>query len=352
VAAALVALPLVGVPLVAPAMAAAPGLATPVATVDARDHGVPLGRTAFREEARQRATKASSKQSAGVVLIDEVLDYGEGEAAGTGLVISHNGLVVTNHHVIADSTSIKVRVPSKHRTYRATVVGYDSHRDVAVLQLEGAKHLHLAKLHRGLSVGEAVNAVGNAEGRGKLTAAPGRLLKRRVTIDVTDDDGGRDRMVGLIKDSSDVVPGDSGGALLDRRNRVIGMNVAATAGTKDVVGFAIPISRVKRIANLIIRGHASSEITIGSRAALGVLLDSRRTAPYVADVIPGTAAAQAGLSRGDVITSIGATRVATDSQLASVLASYRPGQQAKVGWTDPEGGAHSATVTLGTAPVG
>lgn len=354
VAAALVSLPLIGVPMAAPAMAALPAGAvghTAVA-VDTRAHGVPLGRTEFRRGVKQRATPASAKQSSGVVLIDEVLDYGIGEAAGTGLVISHNGLVVTNHHVVADSTSIAVRVPGKRRPYRATVVGYDTRRDIAVLQLQGAKHLHLAATHKQISVGEAVSAVGNAEGKGRLTAAPGKVLKRRVTINVTDDDGSRHRMPGLIKDSSDVVPGDSGGALRDRRNRVVGMSVAATAGTKNVVGFAIPIGRVKHIAHLIIAGRASSEITIGGRAALGIVLDTRRSTPYIAAIVRGGAADRAGLVVGDVITSVGTTHVATDGELAAALAPYRPGQQVKVGWTDAKGAAHSGTVTLGTGPVG
>lgn len=364
--AAVVGLPLIGVPVVAPALApAAAAVSSAVTTVDAREYGASLtnpipagGDTAAPDarigasSARQSTTRANAKQSRGVVLIDEVLDYGEGEAAGTGMVLSRDGLVVTNHHVVADATSIRVKVPGTGRTYTATVLGYDVSDDVAVLQLQGARHLHPVTFHKRVRVGQPVTSVGNAEGRGRLIAAAGKVLKRRVTVTVRNDDGGRDRMPGLIKDSSDVVPGDSGGALRDAHNRVVAMNVAASVGTKDVVGFAIPIARVKRLAAMIIAGHATSQITIGLRPELGVVLDSRARGLSIAGTIPGSPAARAGLTKGDVLTSIGGTSVTNEAQLAAAMAHHQPGERVTLGWTDPHGGSHTATVTLGAAPVG
>lgn len=299
----------------------------------------------------QDATTATSAQSSGVVLIDTAVDYDEGEAAGTGMVLTSDGTVVTNHHVVAGATSITVTVPSTGEKYAAKVVGYDASRDVAVLKLQGASDLSTVTTDSNVSVGEAVSAVGNAEGGGTLTAADGTVLTRRTTIDVSGDDGTTEHLTGLIENSSDVVPGDSGGALLDADNEVVGMSVAASTGGSQVTGYAIPITRVLKIADKIVAGQASKTITIGSRAALGVELDSSSGTPSVAGVISGGPADTAGIAEGDTITSVGGTSVSSYSALTKALTAYQPGDQVKVGWTDADGAAHSATVTLGTAPI-
>lgn len=304
------------------------------------------------ETTTQDATAATSAESTGVVLIDTVVDYGEEEAAGTGLVLSPNGTVVTNHHVVAGATSITVTVPSTGKTYKATVVGYDTKHDVAVLKLAGAKGLSTVTTDQAITTGEAVAAVGNAEGQNELTSAAGTILKRRTAIDVTDDDGSTSHLAGLIEDSSDVVPGDSGGALLDGDDDVVGMTVAASSGTTDVTGYAIPIRRVLTIEREILAGDSSSTITIGSPAALGVEVDSRSTAPYIVAVEPGTGAARAGLAAGDTITSLDGTSVASYRELKAELAKLTAGQRVPITWTDAAGDAHSATITLGTAPIG
>jgi S1-C subfamily serine protease len=374
--AALVALPLVAVPVAAPAIAVA-------TTVDARGYGLidsPWGggyggfgnvfgeRGGFGGQSwsvdpsqlapatgttrtSQDATRASNAESTGVVLIDTTLDYGQGEAAGSGLVLTSDGTVVTNHHVVKGATSITVTVPSTGKKYAATVVGYNASRDVAVLKLEGASGLATVPTDTTVAVGEPVTAVGNAEGGGVLTAADGKVLVRRTTIDVSDDNGGTEHLKGLIESSADVVSGDSGGALLDADGEAIGMNVAASSGTAQVTGYAIPISRVLRIADKIVGGHATASITIGSRAALGVELDTSGGAPYVAGVVSGGAADKAGIAAGDTITSVGGTAVDSYSALTKALSGYRAGQQVVVGWADASGAPHTATVTLGTAPV-
>ncbi|WGL50566.1 trypsin-like peptidase domain-containing protein [Nocardioides sp. BP30] len=316
------------------------------------DQGGSTSPTQGTQTTAQDATAATSTQSTGVVLIDTVLDYDEGEAAGTGMVLTSDGTVVTNHHVVAGATSITVTVPSTGKKYAATVVGYDTSRDVAVLKLQGASGLSTISTDTSLSAGEAVTAVGNAEGAGTLTAAPGTVLTRRTTIDVSGDDGTTEHLTGLIENSSDVVSGDSGGALLDADDEVVGMNVAASSGTAQVTGYAIPIVRVLRIAGKIEAGTASSTITIGNKAALGVQLDSTSTAPYVAGVVSGGAAARAGIASGDTITSVGGTSVSSYDALTQALSGHQPGDRVKVGWTDSAGAAHSATVTLGTAPIG
>lgn len=368
IAAAVLALPLVTVPVAAPAIAS-------VTTVDARGYlpagfgwgpgsygdygywgsyggGYGGGYGQTQNAATQDATAATAQESTGVVLIDTVLDYGEGEAAGTGLVVGSDGTVVTNHHVVADATSITVTVPSTGQKYTASVVGYDATHDVAVLKLAGASGLSTVTTDPSVSVGEAVAAVGNAEGAGTLTSASGDVLVRRTTIDVSGDDGSTEHLKGVIEDDADVVSGDSGGALLDGSGDVVGMNVAASSGTSQVTGYAIPIARVLRIEHKILAGDASSTITIGSRAALGVEIDSGTSAAYVAGVESGGAAAAAGISAGDTITSLDHTTVSGYDDLTTLLKRFQPGDRVEIGWTDAAGASHTATVTLGTGPVG
>lgn len=294
------------------------------------------------------ATQASSAESSGLVMIDTVLDYGQGAAAGTGLVIGADGIVVTNHHVVQDATSIKVTTPSG-TSYQAQVIGYDAKHDVAVLRLAGASGLATVQTDSTRpGDGAPVDAIGNAEGKGVLTDAAGKILDPSTAINVTEDDGSKAHLSGLIETSSDVVPGDSGGALREADGDVVGMNVAASSGSADTTGYAIPINRVLSIADQILAGQASSSVTIGGKAALGVEVEG--TTPEVAGVeAPSTA--RAGLATGDTITSIDGTAVRSISALRKALSSHQPGDTVRVGWTDQQGQSESAEVTLTTGPV-
>lgn len=292
---------------------------------------------------------ATAAESTGVVLIDTVIDYGEGAAAGTGLVLTSNGIVVTNHHVVQGSTSIKVTVPGGH-TYRARVIGYDATHDVAVLQLHGASGLKTVTTDRAAATtGEDVTAVGNAEGGGTLVAADGQVVKPSTAITVSGDDGSSRRLRQLIQVSADIVSGDSGGALLDDAGDVIGMNVAASSGTAQVEGYDIPIDTVLDIAGEILAGDTSSRLTLGYAGALGVQLYGNQ--PLVAGVVSGGAAERAGLGPGSTITALDGTPVSTASQLIRAMAGRHAGERVTVSWTDQAGGHHTATVRLGRAPV-
>ncbi|WP_323792130.1 S1C family serine protease [Nocardioides sp.] len=220
---------------------------------------------------------ATAEESAGLALISSTIDYGDGEAAGSGLVLSSDGLVVTNHHVVADATSLEVTLAGATEageTYEATYVGGDATRDIAVLRLVGASGLTPVSLDDdGVSAGETVTAVGDAGGDGgSLTAAEGTVTDVSTGIDVSNDDGTTSRLRALIEVDADIVPGDSGGALLDADGEVVGMNVAASSGGRNIIGYAIPVSRVLRIADAIVdgdQGAANSDITLGYDAFLG-----------------------------------------------------------------------------------
>jgi len=301
------------------------------------------------------ATDASATAESGVVMIDTVLDYDQGEAAGTGLVIGSDGLVVTNHHVVQGATSITVTTADGTQ-YPATVVGYDATHDVAVLQLQGASGLAtVTPSATAATKGEKVDAIGNAEGEGVLTDASGTVLKPSVNIKVSDDEGGSEKLKNLIETSADVVPGDSGGALLDSTGQVVGMDVAAASANEsgdaaDDQGFAIPIAQVERIANKIVAGTATKYIVIGDSAAIGIEVSAARQ-QVVIEGVESQSAEKAGLEPGDVLTKVGSATVTNLNQLRKAIAKDKPGQTVTLTWTDTSGTTESGSVTLVDAPI-
>ncbi len=311
--------------------------------------GLPGGTTSTSLD----TSDATEEQSVGLALITSTLDYGAGEAAGTGMVIDADGLVVTNHHVVADATSLEVTIAETGETFEATYVGGDATRDVAVLRLTGATELTPVDLDpTGVAEGDVVTSIGDAGGDGgSLTAASGTVTDARTGIEVSNDDGSTSRLRALIEVDADIVPGDSGGALLDADGEVAGMNVAASGGGTDITGYAIPITRVLRITEAIIDGDTSNGVVLGYEAFLGVELSGAGTSPVLAGVLDGTAAATAGLAAGDTVTAVGDITVTTADELSSAIATHAAGETVSIAWTDSDGADHEAEATLGAAPI-
>ena len=313
---------------------------------------------------------ASPDASHGVVNINTTLAVG-GEAAGTGMVLTPTGEVLTNNHVIAGSSSIKVEVPGGS-TYDATVVGTDATDDVAVIQLSKASGLDTVKTATGSpNVGDAVTAVGNALGKGGTpTVVTGTVTDLDQTITVADDLTGADRqLTNLIQTNAPLQPGDSGGPLLNSSSQVIGVDTAASAGRRFRAGaqegYAIPIAKALSIANQIEAGKSSATIQIGPPAYLGVLLSNGNSRQFgnggsssdpstqpaaVAGVSSGAPADKAGLKQGDTITGVAGQRVNSVADLEAALAQHHPGDKVSLTWTDSSGQQHSATVTLASGP--
>lgn len=297
-------------------------------------------------------TTATASQLTGLVRITATLDYENATAAGTGMVLTSTGQVVTNHHVVAGATSIRATVMSTGTTYTATVVGTDSKDDVALLQLRNASGLTPVRADvDGLSVGDAVTNVGDANGTVRhLTASTGKILALGHAITVRDEQTGvPHRLTDLVKVSSDVMPGDSGGATYDAEGEVVAMTTAATSGTPDIDGFAVPIGKVLTVVSDLQDNVAKSAYSYGYPAFLGIGLTSTTTT--VAGVFENTPADRAGLAAGDRITRVGSTHVTRAGALRRVLEDYSPGDRVAVRWTDPSGTAHSSTVTLSRGPV-
>ncbi|HEV7623820.1 MAG TPA: trypsin-like peptidase domain-containing protein [Amnibacterium sp.] len=300
-------------------------------------------------------TAATAAQQVGVVTVVSTLGYASGEAAGTGIVLTSNGEILTNNHVIDGSTAIRVTVGSTGKTYTASVVGTDATDDVAVLQLKGASGLSTATIaSTAASVGDAVTAVGNAGGTGTLSAATGTItgLQQSITTQA-EASSASESLTGLIQTNATVVSGDSGGPLENASGQVVGIDTAASAGTAAVTGYAIPIGTAVKIAGAITSGSTSSGITLGLPAFLGVDVSGQASVAgaAVAQVLSGTPAASAGLAAGDVITAVNGRTVDSASTLTSLLHSYSPGDKVSVTYSDTTGASHTVHVTLTTGPA-
>jgi S1-C subfamily serine protease len=296
-------------------------------------------------------SKAAGSQLTGLVRIATTLKYDGGKAAGTGMVVTSDGEVITNHHVVAGATSIKVTVMSTGKTYTAKVIGTDATDDVAVLQLSDASGLDTVTTDTGaVSTGDAVTAVGDGNGTvGYLSAATGSVMATDQSITTqAEGSAASEKLTDLIEISSDVVAGFSGGATYDSDGEVVGMTTAASSGSSDVVGYAIPISKVLSIADDLESGTTGASYTYGYPAFLGIALGTSTTVQGVYD---GTPADDAGIAGGSSITSVGGIATTTATQLQAAIASHSPGDSVKITWTDASGSSHSATVTLARGPV-
>jgi S1-C subfamily serine protease len=331
-------------------------------------------------------------------LVDVVsTEGGQGAtAAGTGIVLTSNGEVLTNNHVIRGATSIKVTDVGNGRTYTAKVVGYDASRDVAVIQLQNASGLTTANLGDSSSVqaGDAVTALGNAGGKGGTpSVATGAVTALNQSITASDEGSGvnSEQLTGLIETNADIQPGDSGGALVNSFGQVIGMNTAASSGTQfqsesgqsAAQAYAIPIDKAESIAKQIEAGQGSSTVHIGATAFLGIETDGSNSGSgsgdsggfgdfggfggqgdgsgsngsgtsngvTIAGTLSGSAAASAGLTAGDTITSVGGQAVSSTSDIQQALVKYHPGDKISVSWVDQNGQSQTATVTLASGPA-
>ena len=295
--------------------------------------------------------QASSSQLTGLVRIVSTMKYDGGEAVGTGMVLTSDGEVVTNHHVVDGATSLKVTVMNTGTTYTAQVVGTDTKDDVAVLQLAGAAGLDTVTADTdGIAVGDAVTAVGDANGASSFSAVTGTVQAKNQTITTQSEGSAQgERLTGLLQISSVVISGDSGGATYDKDGQVVGMTTAASSGSADVVGYAVPIAKVLRIAGDLGNGVTGTRYDYGYPAFLGIGLGD--TGTTVQGVYPSTPAAQAGIAAGDKVTAIDETLVSSSTALRKAVAAHSPGDRVSVTWTATNGTAHTATVTLVRGPV-
>ena len=303
---------------------------------------------------------APAAVTTGVVNITTNLAYDSGSAAGTGIVISSNGRVLTNNHVIKGATSIRVTLPSSGRSFSASVLGYSVAGDIALLQVKSAAGLTAARLGSSadLRVGQRVTAVGNAGGRGTASSSTGRITALGRTITVSEGRRATARLANLIQIDAPLEPGDSGGPLLDAANRVIGMDAAASVGFRfetSSEGYAIPINRALAVAKQILARRSSATVQVGSTPLLGVSISSDSfgygdEGAYVVGVAEGSPADDVGIGSGSTIVRIDGRDVGSHDELTALLLRRHGGDVVTVTWVDDAGARHTAKVKTVSGP--
>ena len=319
----------------------------------------------------------ASRTDPGLVDVISSLGYEHATAEGTGMVLTSTGEVLTNNHVVAGATSVTVRDIGNGRTYHAKVVGYSDSDDVAVLKLTGASGLTTVSIGNSATVasGQRIVALGNAEGKdGTPAVATGTVTSTGNTITAVDaGDGVQEHLSGMIQTNANIEPGDSGGPLVNSAGQVVGMDTAAstsnsggygTTAAETTQAFSIPINRAIAIARQIEAGKSSATVHIGATPFLGVAVEAsesgsagnglgqQSTGVTIEGALSGTAAAKAGLARGDTIISVGGHQISSDSDLQRVIEEYRPGDRVRVEWSTQFGQTQTATVTLTAGPTG
>jgi S1-C subfamily serine protease len=335
----------------------------------------PSGAGSFTPPSDQgNVSGVASNVAPGLVNIVTTIDGG-GEGAGTGMVISSSGEVLTNNHVIENADSINVEIGGDGSSHSAKVIGYDVRDDVALIKIDGVSGLDTIPVGQpdSASVNDPVVVMGNALGQGGAPAvASGTITAVDQQITATDSDGSNaETLTNLIRVEADVQPGDSGGALVDGNGKVIGMTTAASTGgfrfreAASGVGFAIRIDHALSIVKQIRNGDETDGVHVGARALLGVSLQDPSASRFggrgtssgastsgavVLNVASNTPADDAGIQAGDTIVSIGNSSVSSTNELEDVMNTYHPDDKVKVTWTDSSGDNHSATVKLIEGP--
>jgi S1-C subfamily serine protease len=305
--------------------------------------------------------------TAGTVNIESRVSGGVG--AGTGMVLTSDGEILTNNHVVEGASAIVVTVITTGESYRASIVGTDPDRDVAVLQLQGASDLETIPLGDSdeVRIGDPVAAIGNAGGDGgEPDVATGQVVALDQQITASDEDGSNvSTLTGMIQVDAEVVPGDSGGPLASAEGEVVGMNTAASvagyggsprmrggAGVTGNEGYAIPINDALAIAEDLKesgRGASAADgsTTSGSGGYLGVqVAEGLDGSAEILSVESGSPADDAGLSAGDTIVGIGRSQVLTPDALVEALSELEAGDEVTITYVGPDGSTNQTTATL------
>jgi S1-C subfamily serine protease len=295
---------------------------------------------------------------------------GQGEVAGTGMIITSNGEVLTNNHVIDDTVNIRAQIDGAGTVYQVKVIGYDASDDVALVQLVGASGLPTIPIGNSsaLTAGDAITVLGNALGKGGTPAeVTGTVSDLDQQITASDDSSDTETLTGMIEVNAAIEPGDSGGPEINSAGKVIGMTTAGqTSGNPgreaaSTTGFAIPINKAMTIISEI-RAGSGPNIHIGYAALLGVEVSTAepvsqpdcatsaaKTGAWVSGVEPNSPASGTGLAACGRITGIGGVAVTNQNDLHNAMEGFVAGQTVTLTWMDSSALTHSATITLGTA---
>ena len=309
----------------------------------------------------ERITNSGAIVDGSVVDINSQLTSGS-VAAGTGMIITSSGEVLTNNHVIENAISVSVQRTDDGTEYQASVVGFDPSGDIAVLQLQNVSGLPTINLGDSshLAVGDHVTAVGNALGRGGApVSSQGSITALGQTITASDPGGANaETLSNMIQFDAQIQPGDSGGPLLNSGGQVVGMNTAGAGRVRlhqggSNLGFAIPINNAMAIVHDIQTGTPNPNVQSGTGPFLGVTVNDSTSPPgaLVITVEPESPAQAAGLVPQDVIVKVGGDTVVSVNSLKAAIGRHKPNDRVEITWIDPGGKSHSVAVTLASGAV-
>lgn len=299
------------------------------------------------------------RQAVVPTIVAIVSDTVTATTAGTGIVLTGDGLVVTNHHVIDGARHVSARSFDSGASYDVEILGYDSSKDVAVLQLGGATSMATAALGDPADVrlGDPVTAIGNAEGDGEAVAARGTVIGLDQALTArSSTDGSRNRLEGMIEVNAAVRPGDSGGPLVDETGAVIGINTAGNAEPDPTEhmgpprSYAIPIDVAMGVVDQVRSGTASDTVRVGPTPVLGITVTTHARGAEVLWVSLWSPAEDAGMEVGDVITAMDGRPVASSQELTALMMLRGPGDTIELTWIDREGITHDARIVLEEGP--
>jgi putative serine protease PepD len=271
-----------------------------------------------------------------------------GEFGGSGVVMSADGYILTNAHVVEVSSDGQVSVRfSNGDTAPATVIGSDRRSDIAVIRVDGASDLAPATFGNSddVLVGDTVLAIGSPLGyEGSVTQGIVSALDRTLRPD----DPGAPTLSGLLQTDAAINRGNSGGALVNLAGEVIGINTAIAVADEDSgflgLGFAVPSNRASDVAEQLIGGEEVSHAFLGVRVA-----PADGGGAVIGEVSPDSPAAEAGLQEGDVLVRIGDRQITDANDVVSTVQASAPGEALEVEFRR-DGATQTTTVTLGEAP--
>jgi putative serine protease PepD len=309
-------------------------------------------------DSQEPLADAAAKVLPSVVSI--VSTDGRQTGEGSGVIISNDGLILTNNHVVelaVDGGDLKVTLPDGSKV-DATIKGRDESSDLAVIEVKGHDDLKPATFGKSsdLEVGDTVLAVGSPLGlEGSVTSGIVSALDRAINLGNEMSQSTTSAVIDAIQTDAAINPGNSGGPLVDADGNVVGINTAiaslnesaglggSSQGGSIGLGFAIPIDDAKAIADqLVDKGEAI-------HAYMGVRLTDTEDGVTIAGVESGSPADKAGLQEGDVVTKIGGDKVDDVASLTAKIRSRKPGDKVTIE-VSRDGKSHKAEVTLGTFP--
>jgi serine protease Do len=286
------------------------------------------------------------------------------QGAGTGIIVSSNGLIMTNNHVIAGATELDVFTSDGKEYKNAKVVAADTTDDLAFVQIS-ASGLQPAKLgdSSNVRVGTEVIAIGNALGQYQNTVTQGIISGVGRPVAAGDDSGSGDveQLQNLFQTDAAINPGNSGGPLVDVSGNVIGINTAVASDAQGI-GFAIPINEAKQELQSVQSSGTISRPYLGLRyIPVTQAFASDNNLPvdngaYVSGdsndpaVVSGSPADQAGLKEGDIITKVGSQTIDQNHSLSALIGNYKVGDKVTLTYLR-SGKTQTTTVTLSQAPT-